>query len=191
MIRSLGERVKDVRGDMRRLIRNRLRDFVSGALGALFLVPCASAGGHPAHPYRHSVVDLPVSLAVGTVRTPEFSPPTHWYWIMVQVEKPLPFNQMQCMMGVTTNPFEAKNCTSDDPLLSAEWTVLEDGKIVSSGSSTAKADDKYTKENIFKFLGKFPALSGKKYVLEVKFTKDGTPLNVANPHLIVTKMGDE
>jgi hypothetical protein len=27
--------------------------------------------------------------------------------------------------------------------------------------------------------------SGKKYVVEVKFTKDGTPLNVANPHLIV------
>jgi hypothetical protein len=25
----------------------------------------------------------------------------------------------------------------------------------------------------------------------MKFTKDGTPLNVANPHLIVTKMGDE
>jgi hypothetical protein len=49
----------------------------------------------------------------------------------------------------------------------------------------------YTKENIFKFLGKFPALSGHKYVLEVKFTKDGTPLNVANPHLIVTKIGDE
>lgn len=176
---------------MRRLTRNGLRDCVGGTLWALFLVPCASAGGHPAHPYRHSVVDLPVSLAVGTVRTPEFYPPTHWYWIMVQVEKPLPFSRMQCMMGVTTNPFEAKNCTNEDPLLSAEWTVFGDGKIVSSGSSTAKADNKYTKENIFKFLGKFPALSGKKYVVEVKFTKDGTPLNVANPHLIVIKQGEE
>ena len=57
------------------------------------------------HPYRYSVVDIPVSLAVGSVRTPEFSPPSSWYWIMVQVEKPLPFNQMQCMMGVTTNRF--------------------------------------------------------------------------------------
>jgi hypothetical protein len=110
---------------------------------------------------------------------------------MVQVEKPLPFNQMQCMMGVTANPFEAKNCMRDDPLLRADWTAWEDGKIASSGSSTTKADDLYTKENIFKFLGKFPALSGHKYVLEVKFTKDGTPLNVANPHLIVTKTGEE
>jgi hypothetical protein len=49
----------------------------------------------------------------------------------------------------------------------------------------------YTKDNIFKFLGKFLALSGKKYVVEVKFTKDGTPLNIANPHLIITKIGKE
>ena len=77
------------------------------------------------------------------------------------------------------------------PLLRADWTVWSEGQVVSSGSSTTHADDKYTKENIFKFLGKFPALTGKKYVLEVKFTKDGTPLNVANPHLIVTKIGYE
>jgi hypothetical protein len=49
----------------------------------------------------------------------------------------------------------------------------------------------YTKDYIFKFLGNFPAIAGKKYVVEVKFTKDGTPLNVANPHLIVIKQGDQ
>jgi hypothetical protein len=110
---------------------------------------------------------------------------------MVQVEKPLPFQQMQCMMGVTTNAINSKSCTSEDPLLQADWNVLEDGQVVSSGSSTTRAAASYTKDNIFKFLGKFPALAGHKYVLEVKFTKDGTPLNVANPHLIVTKIGDE
>jgi len=143
------------------------------------------------HPYRYSVVDIPVSLAVGTVRTPEFSTPSSWYWILVQVEKPLPTKQMACMMAVTTGPLDSKDCPSDDPLLQADWTVWEDGKISSSGSSTTLAGDKYTADNIFKFLGKFPALSGHKYVLEVKFTKDGTPLNIANPHLIVTKIGEE
>jgi len=144
------------------------------------------------HPYRYSVVDIPVSLAVGTVRTPEFSPrKTSWHWIMVQVERPLPTEQLKCMMGTTMNRFDSKDCTSDDPLLRADWTVWEDGKIALSGSSTTQADAKYTNGNIFKFFGGFPALSGHKYVLEVKFTKDGTPLNVANPHLIVTKIGDE
>jgi hypothetical protein len=95
------------------------------------------------------------------------------------------------MMGVTTGPLDKKGCSSDGPLLRADGTVWEDGQIASSGSSTTEADAKFTKENIFKFLGKFPALSGKKYVLEVTFTKDGTRLNVANPHLIITKIGDE
>ncbi len=144
------------------------------------------------HPYRYSVVDIPVSLAVGTVRTPEFSPPSSWYWILVEVEKPLPTKQMACMMAVADDSPESwKDCPLGDRLLRADWTVWEDGKVASSGSSTTHADDKYTTDNIFKFLGKFPALSGHKYVLEVKFTKDGTPLNVANPHLIVTKIGDE
>ena len=79
---------------------------------------------------------------------------------------------MQCMMGVTANPFEAKNCTSDDPLLRADWTVWNEGQVVLSGSSTTTAADMYTKDYIFKFIGSFPALSGKKYVVEVKFTKD-------------------
>jgi hypothetical protein len=68
------------------------------------------------------------------------------------------------------------------------WT---ESHLVSNGSSTTKADAKHTKQYIFKFLGSFPAEAGKKYVVEVKFTKDGTPLNVANPHLIVIKQGDE
>jgi hypothetical protein len=110
---------------------------------------------------------------------------------MVQVEKPLPFQQMQCMMGVTAGPLDLKNCTSNDPLLRADWTVWEDGKIASTGSSTTQADAKFTKDYIFKFLGSFYADAGKKYTVEVKFTKDGTPLNIANPHLIVVKQGEE
>jgi hypothetical protein len=176
---------------MKRMSGRKLITSVCGTLGVWFLVADASAGSRKEHPYRYSVVDMPVSLSLGTVRTPEFAPATHWYWIMVQGEKPLPFQQMQCMMGVTANPFEAKNCTSDDPLLRADWTVWNEGQVVSSGSSTTKAADMYTKDYIFKFLGSFPALSGKKYLVEVKFTKDGTPLNVANPHLIVVKQGEE
>jgi hypothetical protein len=42
-----------------------------------------------------------------------------------------------------------------------------------------------------KFLGSFPTLPGKKYVVEVKFAKDGTPLNLADPHLIVIQEGDQ
>jgi hypothetical protein len=173
------------------MARRKLAGTLCGSLGAQCLVPGAFARSHPDHPYRYSVVDLPVSSAVGTVQTPEFPVSSQGYWIMIQVEKPLPFMQMVCMMGVTTSPLDLKDCSSNDPLLRADWTVWNEGHLVSSGSSTTTGDDKFTKQNIFKFLGKFPGEAGKKYVVKVTFTKDGTPLNVANPHLIVTKIGYE
>ena len=170
--------------------RKRL-GIISGMLGALFLVPCASAGSHKEHPYRHSDVDMPVSLAAETVQTPEFSVASHWYWIMIQVEKPLPFQQMECMMGVTSGQLDSKGCSSNDPLLRADWTVWDGEHIVDQGSIPDRCACQFENRYIFKFLGSFAGEAGKKYVVKVKFTKDGTPLNVANPHLIVIKQGYE
>jgi len=146
------------------------------------------------HPHRYSTLDIPVSLAVGTVRTPEFSPPkSSWYLIMVEMEKPFPTDQIMCMTG-TNFEWEVGDCKKEDPeypLLRADWTAWEDGKVILTGSSTHDSDEKASTDYIAKFLGGFPMRVGHKYVLEVKFTKDGTPLNVANPHLIITKVGNE
>jgi hypothetical protein len=104
---------------------------------------------------------------------------------MVQVEKPLPFPQMVCMMGVTTDPLVSKDCSSNDPLLQADWTVRDREHLVDQGSTPTRCACKFANKYIFKFLGNFSGEAGKKYVVEVKFTKDGALLNVANPHLIV------
>jgi hypothetical protein len=157
---------------------------ISGTLGALFLVPGTSARSHNDHPYRYSDVDMPVSLAVGTVRTPEFPVRHEAYFIMIQAEKHLPYVDMKCMMGLTAGPTEASECNKE-PVLKADWTVLDGEHIVAQGSNRTEADAEYTDKYMFKFLGKFMGESDKKYVVEVKFTKDGTPLNVTNPHLIV------
>jgi len=106
---------------------------------------------------------------------------------MIQVEKPFPFRQMQCMMGVTTSPLASKDCSTNDPLLRADWAVWDREHLVDRGSVPATCDCKFANKYMFKFLGSFVGELGKKYVVEVKFTKDGTPLNIANPHLIVIK----
>jgi hypothetical protein len=162
----------------------------SGAICALFFVPSAFAGRHKEHPYRYSVVDVPVSLAVGTVRTPEFSAVAQWYDIMVQVEKPLPFLQMQCMMGVTSGLRDPQDCSSDDPLLRADWTVWDGDHVVDKGTIPNRCACKFEDKYIYKLFGSFGGEAGRKYVVEVKFTKDGTPLNVAHPHLIVIQHRD-
>ena len=150
-----------------------------------FLAPGVSAGSHKGFPEKYSDIYMPISLAVGTVRTPEFTVAAQWYDIMVQVEKPLPFLQMLCMMGVTGGPLDLKSCSNNDPLLRADWTVWDGEHIVDRGSIPDRCACKFEDKHIYKLLGSFAADAGKKYVVEVKFTKDGTPLNVANPHLIV------
>src|SRR5579875_181044 len=71
------------------------------------------------YPQKYAVVDMPISLAPGRLRTPEFPVKKHsqWYDIMLQFEKPLPFSRMVCMVGVTSGSLDKKDCEKDDPIL--------------------------------------------------------------------------
>lgn len=139
------------------------------------------------YPQKYAAVYMPISLAAGRVRTPEFPVKMHsqWYDIMLQVEKPLPFRRMECMVGATSGGLDEKDCEKDDPIVRADWTVWEDGRIVEWGSMRDCCGSIFTKENIYKQIGSFPLEAGNNYVVQVHFTKDGSPLNVAKPHLIV------
>lgn len=163
----------------------RLIGVVGGMLGVLCMVPSVSAGSHKDFPGKYSDVYMPVSLAVGTVRTSEFPVKVEAYDIILQAQRSLPISQMICMMGMTTNPFESKNCSSNDPVLQTDWKVWDQDHVVASGSSELSGGGKIAKDQIWKLLGQFAGEAGKKYVVEVKFTKDGTALNVADPRLIV------
>jgi len=139
------------------------------------------------YPQKYAAVYMPISLAAGRVRTPEFPvrKRSQWYDIMLQFEKPLPFLRMVCMVGVTSGTLDKRDCGKDDPIVRADWTVWEDGRIVEWGSIPDNCGCIFTNENIFKQVGSFPLEAGKNYVVQVHFTKDGSPLNVASPHLIV------
>jgi len=144
------------------------------------------------YPQKYAAVYMPISLASGRVRTPEFAvkKQSQWYDIMLQVEKPLPFRRMECMLGATSGGLDEKDCESGDPLVRADWTVWEDGRIMEWGSMRVVGGSIFTNENIYKQIGSFPLESGKNYVVQVHFTKDGSPLNIANPHLIVIPHAD-
>jgi hypothetical protein len=133
---------------------------------------------------RKAAVDMPVSLAVGTVRTPEFPVKGQPYLIMIEAEKRLPFADMNCMLGLET-PLPDPKC-NQEPLLQADWVVWDEGHVVDRGS-VHRRDGRggWANASIDRFLGHFVGERNKKYVLEVKFTKDGSALNVTNPHLIV------
>ncbi len=139
------------------------------------------------YPQKYAAVYMPISLAAGRVRTPEFPGKKHsqWYDIMLQFKETLPFRRVVCMVGVASGSLEKKDCEKDDPIVQADWTVWEAGRIVEWGSIPDNCGCIFTNQNIFKQVGSFPLEAGRNYVVQVHFTKDGSPLNVANPHLIV------
>ncbi len=145
------------------------------------------------YPQKYAAVYMPVSLAVGRVRTPEFRVAKgQWYDIVLQVEVPqapksarlASAQRLRCMTGATLGPLDERDCGKNDRLLRADWTVWEGGRIVDWGSIPEVDGGKWGAEIIIQ-IGSFGLESGKKYVVQMHFTKDGTALNTANPHLIV------
>lgn len=162
---------------MKRLTRRELITGLGGAFGLCLFGPNACAG-------RKAAVDMPVSLAPGTVRTAEFPVIHQPYLIIIRAQKRLPFADMNCMMGLTTGPGDPDNCDKD-PLLQADWTLWDNGQFVQRGKAHRRDGGGWAQDSIDKYLGHFVGEPKKKYVLEVTFIKDGSALNVTDPHLIV------
>lgn len=127
-------------------------------------------------------VSMPISLAVGEVRTPEFKVYVNKYYIIsIEAKKRLPFDVLNCMMGISLNP---NNC-GKEPILQAKWTLWSDSQIVGQGSSDEHRGGGWENDTVQCIIGNFNGRLGDRYVLVVDFTKDGSPLAVTDPRLKV------
>ncbi|MGA2086556.1 MAG: hypothetical protein ABSG60_13675 [Terracidiphilus sp.] len=125
-------------------------------------------------------VSMPVSLGVGEVRTPEFKVTANQYYeIRIETKKRLPFETQCCLMGIAGNMFKCNK----ESVIQADWTVWNDRRAVAHGSSLDTNDAGFSDKTLERYLGYFKGESGKKYVLDVNFTKDGTQLAATDPHL--------
>lgn len=181
----------------------------------LIITPVSFAGDRKQWPSKYAVVEMPVSLAMGTTRTPEFPVDGQWYDIILQVEKPssLTFEQETCMLGATLGPLDVRECKKNglNALLEASWAVCDGLEhcqselppqqqhgtlmkrtpgITSRGSIPDNCACSFDTKNIYRQLGSFATEAGKKYIVEVRFTKDASALNVANPHLLIIRHRD-
>jgi hypothetical protein len=128
---------------------------------------------------------MPVSLAEGTtVRTPEFLVKNIEYHIDIRVNRGLPFGQLSCMIGGRGAPSHCAMFHWDN-VIDAEWKVLDGEQIVAQGTTPGYGDMAWSDNLMDRYLGHFVGEANKKYVVEVKFTKDGTALDTLKPRLIV------
>jgi len=129
-------------------------------------------------------VDMPISLAIGTVRTPEFPVKHKPYDIDIRAQWNLPTDELKCRMGFELSPGYPQ-CRLE-PLIEADWTVWEGDHVVAHGLDKGKSGDFEAGAcYLARTIGTFAGESKHKYVVEVKLTKDGTPLNVTNPRIVV------
>lgn len=130
-------------------------------------------------------VSMPVSLAVGEVRTPEFRIyKDKYYNIDVEVKKLLPLAVLNCMLGISTGPLDRTNC-GKRPVVQANWALWSGGQLVGHGSADDHRSGGWGNDTVDCFIGKFKGQSGKNYVLTVSFIEDGSALAVTDPHLKV------
>jgi hypothetical protein len=138
---------------------------------------------------KHEPVVIPVSLAVGTtVQTPEFLVKKIEYFIGIRVDRGHPFGQLSCMIGGKGHPSHCAMYHWDN-VIDAEWKILDGEHIVAQGTTPGYGDMAWSDSFMDRYLGQFVGEANKKYVLEVKFIKDGTLLKELNPRLFV-RMAD-
>jgi hypothetical protein len=156
--------------------------FSISTLLACALVPSAFAGFSF---IRKPVVDMPVSLAKGVVKTNEFgSKGDEHFLILIRAQRRLSIDEMTCMMGVNFGGMNPMTC-EPKPMLKADWWVKEGDKLIAFEEVGYDGVGASSGRTLERYLGTFDGKGGHRYVLHVRFTADGSRLNVTSPHLVV------
>jgi len=129
-------------------------------------------------------INMPVSLAPGTVRTPEFPIKRGYYNIKIEVGWLMPTDELRCRMGFAMYPSD--NHCKLQSVLETDWKVLDGERVVAQGSDKGRSGAfDADKDHLIRHIGLFRGEPKHKYVVEVTFIKDGSILNVTQPRLIV------
>jgi hypothetical protein len=133
-------------------------------------------------------VDIPISLAVGTVKTPEFVAKHDLYFMEIEAQWLLPTGELKCKMGFGVVPPTDK-CRAK-AVIEVEWRVFDGESVVAHGSAGGISDQfEAGKDYLGRYIGEFQGQSKHKYVVELTFKKDASSLNVTNPRLVVSPPG--
>jgi len=140
---------------------------------------------------RHYVpVRVPLAMSVGRIRTNEFTVNIRApYEISIEVEKKIPFDTLNCLLGMPSSPLE-NGCSDTPAVVNAKWILSSNGNLLAQGSS---ADDKggaWANDTISREVGGFDGEPGRNYRLDLDILTDGTRLAAGNPKLKVSVTSD-
>jgi hypothetical protein len=135
-------------------------------------------------------INMPISMGVGVVRTPELSAKSGWYNIDIEAKWLLPADELRCKMGFAVSPSD--NHCKWDSLLAVKWKVFDGSAVVAGGTESGRSNSfgfDASKDALSRNVASFKALAHHKYVVELTFLKDASSLNIVQPRLIVEQPG--
>jgi hypothetical protein len=129
-------------------------------------------------------LDIPVTLSIGHIRTPDFRTNVAIpYDIDIAFDSGIPLDELDCLVGM--NLESVHPCTNQPSVLNVNWTLMSDGQNLASGSSTETVRAGYSYHKTARHIGRFRAESGRTYRLDLDVLQDATRLVGANPRLEV------
>lgn len=134
-------------------------------------------------------VQMPVSLALGEVTSPEFRVNLPgFYTAEIEAKKTtIPFDTLNCLLGMST----VTDPKCDRPsAVKATWSLTSGAVVVQTGTSDADHGGAWAQDSIARELGTFRLKKNQAYVLHVQFLSDGQALASADPVLKIEVNSD-
>jgi biopolymer transport protein ExbD len=129
-------------------------------------------------------LDMPVSLARGHIRSPEFKINLDaGFWIFVEVETKVDDEGISCLTGYTSD-YCRKNGVRD---LRASWTLSDRGRVVARGSTDSDQGSRGGMLSKARGLGNFSIPAEDHLVLDVDFPEDNSHFNGGHPRLTIAQ----
>ena len=127
-------------------------------------------------------LDVPVSLAKGHFRSPEFTVNLDGgLWIWVEVETAVDDAGVSCLMGYSSDYCEKNNIHQ----LQTSWTLSDSGKVVAHGPTDSYPAVRGGIETKARGQGSFEAPAGRHYVLDVDIPEDYSRFDPGHPRLAI------
>lgn len=147
------------------------------------------------------LIDSPVSLAMGTIRTPEFKVnETAYYAIDLEVDANRDVEKMQCVMGLLemdrwnreSQQRYANQCRGLPDLIDISWELMENGRVVEAAPTVPYRGDSHDHPYVLgglgsvkRQIGELRLMKGHSYSLVLTVKRDASQLNPANPKIRV------
>jgi hypothetical protein len=155
----------------------------------------SNASGQECKRCSKGEVNIPITLAIGTIQTPVSTSSANAYSISIEFRRSsLSEEELQCKVGFLGAADDAKKVAEKcmgQPLIDLKWRVLDGDEEIAHGSDGGFSEHiELDNKIVHRYIGQFSCDPKHKYVVELTFTKDGSSLKSANPHLAVMPPGD-